>query len=347
MLLICDDFSRFTWTYFMRQKSDAVSFFGQFLADERVAGIPSAVEVVRSDEGGEFKGDFAKLCRRRNIRQEFTTADSANFNGVAERHIAMIESAGMAAQVQAKSLFRGFKIPSGSRLWSARNYWACYALNRTATIANVGDKSPFEMRFGTLPQSPIPFPKPGYVKIKRQDKLRPEALPCFFIGPSANRPFDTYEVLLNSGSVVHSRNVTWARLPPLVPVAAENVHSVSVSRKGGKLDPSRHGEVEVDEDVYRDELSEYTGVRPRVTARLVAPTPAVIPRGRAAREGCTGGRSRYRRGYYTERCRHERDSGYTRAQQRGYYGRFCYVYVPCNIGRGQRFSGHCQPRRFG
>ena len=246
-----------------------------------MAGIPSAVEVVRSNEGGEFKGDFAKLCRRHNIRQEFTTADSAKFNGVAERHIAMIESAGMAAQVQAKSLFRGFKIPSGSRLWSARNYWACYVLNRTATSANVGDKSHFEMRFGTLPQSLIPFLKPGYVKIKRQDKLRPKALPCFFIGPSANRPSDTYEVLLNFGSVVHSRNVTWARLPPLVPVCAENVHSVSVSRKGGKLDPSRHGE-EVGEDVYRDESSKYTGVRPRVTARLVAPTPAVIPRGGAA-----------------------------------------------------------------
>ena len=87
-----------------------------------MAGIPLAAEVVRLDEGEEFKGDFAKLCRRHNIRQEFTTADSAKFNGVgAERHIAMVESAGMAAQVQAKPLFRVFKIPSGSRLWSARN----------------------------------------------------------------------------------------------------------------------------------------------------------------------------------------------------------------------------------
>ena len=111
MLLICDDFLRFTWTYFMRQKSDEVALFEQFLADERVTVTPSAVEVVRSDEGGEFKGDFANLCRRNNIRQEVTTTDSVNFNEVAERHIAMVESAGMAAQVQAKSLFRGFKLP--------------------------------------------------------------------------------------------------------------------------------------------------------------------------------------------------------------------------------------------
>ena len=120
-----------------------------------MARIPSAVEVIHSDEAGEFKGDFAKLCRRRNIRQEFTTADSAKYNAVAERHIAMIKSAGMAAQVQAKSLFGEFKIPAGSILWSARNYWACYALNRTATSANVGDKSPFW--HGTT--EPDPFPQ--------------------------------------------------------------------------------------------------------------------------------------------------------------------------------------------
>ena len=139
MLLICDDFSRFTLTYFMRLKSDSVTLFEQFLADERVARIPSAVEVVRSDKGGELKEDFAKLYRRHNIRQEFTTADSAKFNGVAELHIAMTESAVMATQVQAKSLFRGFKIPFGNILWPAPNYLACYALYRTATSANVGD----------------------------------------------------------------------------------------------------------------------------------------------------------------------------------------------------------------
>ena len=139
-----------------------------------------------------------------------------------------------------------------------------------------------------VPQSPIPFLKPGYVKTKRQDKLRPKALPCFFIGPSANRPRDTYEAFLNSGSAVYSRNVTWARLPPSVSVSAETVHSVSVLRKGRKLDPSRYGEVEVDEDVDRDESSEHTGVRPRVTARLVAPTPAVIPCWRAAPVGGRG-----------------------------------------------------------
>ena len=66
------------------------------------------------------------------------------------------------------------------------------------------------------------------------------------------------------------------------------MRSISVSRKGGKLDPSRHGEVEVDQDVDRDESREYTGVRSRVAARLVTPTPAAVPCGRAAPAGGRG-----------------------------------------------------------
>ena len=124
MLLICNDFLRFTWTYFMSQQSDTVALFELCLADERVAGIPSAVEVICLEERGEFNGKTAKLRRRHSIRQKFTTADSRNFNGIAERHIAMIESSGIAAQMLAKSFFSAFKISSGSRLWPARNYWA-------------------------------------------------------------------------------------------------------------------------------------------------------------------------------------------------------------------------------
>ena len=79
-MLVCDDFLRFTWTYLMRQKSDKLALFEQYLVDKRMAG-PSAIELVRSDEGGDSKGNFTKLCRRHSIRQEFTTDDSANFNG--------------------------------------------------------------------------------------------------------------------------------------------------------------------------------------------------------------------------------------------------------------------------
>ena len=66
------------------------------------------------------------------------------------------------------------------------------------------------------------------------------------------------------------------------------MRSVSVSKKGRKLNPSRHGVVEVDEDVDRDDSSKSISVLPRVAARLVAPIPATIPCGRAASVGGRG-----------------------------------------------------------
>ena len=77
MLLIYDDYSRFMWVHFLRSKGETMVYFKQYLSDVRATGTPSTVEIVRSDQGGGFsKRNFPKMCRDRNIRQEFTTADS-------------------------------------------------------------------------------------------------------------------------------------------------------------------------------------------------------------------------------------------------------------------------------
>ena len=89
-LIVRDDFSRYTWVYFMRHKSDAAETFKQFLADTRADGVPSQVMPVRSDGGGGFcGGKFGDLCRSRCIKQEFITAGSPQFNGVAERALGL------------------------------------------------------------------------------------------------------------------------------------------------------------------------------------------------------------------------------------------------------------------
>ena len=67
-LIVRDDFSRYTWVYFMRYKSDATELFEQFIADSPADGVPSTVVIVRSDGGGEFRGGkFGDLCRSRGI----------------------------------------------------------------------------------------------------------------------------------------------------------------------------------------------------------------------------------------------------------------------------------------
>ena len=117
-MIIRDNYSRYTWMYFISHKSDATDTFEKIISDLRLKGIPFEVVVIRSDDGGEFsEGKCGKLCRERNIKQEFTTAaDSPEYNSVAERELALIESAALAARIQASELFSGFNVPEGPSL---------------------------------------------------------------------------------------------------------------------------------------------------------------------------------------------------------------------------------------
>ena len=61
---------------------------------------------MHTDDAAEFKSrHFDVLFRKRGNRQEFTTANSPQFNGVIEKAIAMIESTGNAASTQVKPMF--------------------------------------------------------------------------------------------------------------------------------------------------------------------------------------------------------------------------------------------------
>ena len=50
-MMIVDDFSRFGWTYFLKEKSDVPAVFTGFLADIRAEGTSTIVECLRSDNG--------------------------------------------------------------------------------------------------------------------------------------------------------------------------------------------------------------------------------------------------------------------------------------------------------
>ena len=99
-LIVSDDFSRHAWAHVKRHKSDATELFEQFLADTRADGAPSGVVIVGCDGGGEFRREkLGDLCRSGGIKQEFTTADSPQFNGVAERALGLIDTAAMAGRI--------------------------------------------------------------------------------------------------------------------------------------------------------------------------------------------------------------------------------------------------------
>ena len=109
--------------------------------------------------------------------------------------------------------------------------WACGAYNRTATVANSGNRSPQEIFYGETPQSsPISFLKPGFCKFKRTNKIDPKAREYLYLGPARNRLSESKHVLVRKEKVNITRNVTWAHVPFPRPPTVRS--TLSVEREG-------------------------------------------------------------------------------------------------------------------
>ncbi|CAN0465185.1 unnamed protein product, partial [Discosporangium mesarthrocarpum] len=84
--IVGDDFPRFMRVYPLKAKSDAYGALELFFAENNADNTHHLVLTVRSDDRGEFLGGhFGDLCKHLRIRQEHTTADHPQLNGVAER----------------------------------------------------------------------------------------------------------------------------------------------------------------------------------------------------------------------------------------------------------------------
>ena len=88
--------------------------------------------------------------------------------------------------------------------------WASEGFNRSATTANGGMLSPYEIFCGSRLSMPtLPFCKPEYYRIPRQGKLDRQARLCFFLNFGDNLESDCVKIMdAETGPIVHSRDVT-------------------------------------------------------------------------------------------------------------------------------------------
>ncbi|GJW50213.1 hypothetical protein Tco_0091564 [Tanacetum coccineum] len=84
-LVVTDDFSRFTWTFFLKTKNETSSILRNFITEiENLKDLK--VKIIRCDNGGEFKNrEMDEFCTKKGIKREFSNARTPQQNGVAER----------------------------------------------------------------------------------------------------------------------------------------------------------------------------------------------------------------------------------------------------------------------
>nr|GEV07079.1 putative ribonuclease H-like domain-containing protein [Tanacetum cinerariifolium] len=84
-LVVTDDFSRFTWTFFLKSKDETSGILKKFITEiENLKDLK--VKIIRCDNGGEFRNkEMNDICSQKSIKREFSNARTPQQNGVAER----------------------------------------------------------------------------------------------------------------------------------------------------------------------------------------------------------------------------------------------------------------------
>ncbi|KAL4273099.1 hypothetical protein GQ457_13G010880 [Hibiscus cannabinus] len=138
---VIDDYSRKTWVYFLKQKSEA---FGAFKNFKALVEKESSFEIksLRSDRGGEFtSNEFNDFCKANGIRCPLTVPRSPQQNGVAERKNRTILN-------MARSMLKAKNMPK--EFWAEAVSCAVYFSNRSPT-KNVDNVTPQEAWSGRKP----------------------------------------------------------------------------------------------------------------------------------------------------------------------------------------------------
>lgn len=199
-LLITDDFSRMSWVYFLKAKSEAFESFKIFKAMvEKQSGL--YVKALRTDRGGEFlSNEFITFCEEHGIRRELTAPYTPEQNGVAERKNRTVVE-------MARSMLKARGVPN--RFWCEAVATAVYILNVSPTKA-VMNMTPLEAWRGKKPYvSHLRiFGCIAYALVDLRTKLDDKSAKCVFIGYAAqSKAYRLYNPL--TGKIIVSRNVVF------------------------------------------------------------------------------------------------------------------------------------------
>nr|GEY26001.1 putative ribonuclease H-like domain-containing protein [Tanacetum cinerariifolium] len=134
-LVVTDDFSRFSWTFFSKSKDETSRIVRNFITEiENLKNLN--VKIIRSDNGSEFRNkEMDEFCSRKGITRDFSNARTPQQNGVAKRRNWTLIEAARTMLADAKLLVT---------FWAEAINTACYVQNRVLVI-KPHNKIPYEL----------------------------------------------------------------------------------------------------------------------------------------------------------------------------------------------------------
>ncbi|GJT34482.1 retrovirus-related pol polyprotein from transposon TNT 1-94 [Tanacetum coccineum] len=209
VLVIVDDYSRYTWVLFLRSKDEASEEIKTFLKKITVL-LQAPVIIVRTKNGPEFKNEvLQEYFNSVGISHQTSFVRTPQQNGVVERrNCTLVEAARTMLIFSRAPLF----------LWAEAIATACYTQN-CSIIHRRFDKTPYELINGRKLDISFlyVFGALCYPKNDREDigKLGAKGDIGFFIGYSANScAYRVYN--RRTKKIIETMNVTFDELSAMV-----------------------------------------------------------------------------------------------------------------------------------
>ncbi|GKB25736.1 putative ribonuclease H-like domain-containing protein, partial [Tanacetum coccineum] len=140
-LVVTDDYSRFTWVFFLASKDEPSGILKSFITEIENL-VDKKVKIIGCDNGTEFKNRvMSDFCEKKGIKREFSVARTPQQNGVAERRNRTLIKA-------ARTMLADSKLPT--TFWAEAVNTACYVQNRVLVV-KPHSKTPYELFRGRTP----------------------------------------------------------------------------------------------------------------------------------------------------------------------------------------------------
>ena len=162
------------------------------------------MKVLRTDNGTEFKNTLVnKLLAEADIIRELTCVDTSHQNAVAERAIGVLFA-------MARTMLVDSALPA--HFWGEALMSAVHIKNRMPSSSNANGISPYEARFGRVPDISYlrPFGVTAFVRIQKHiTKVSPRALKGIFVGygQTVSRQKGWRVFIVDTGKVVTTTDV--------------------------------------------------------------------------------------------------------------------------------------------